>query len=152
MRSFKQIGVAVCVLAVSACGSDGASESSTSSGNKDTTAGSGVGSVTLNGVTEQMESWPTMCGPTRNGSSFIMRGGSLDGDDNPGNNTLNLSIGGEKEPRPLTSIVYNPPGDDTLEESVTLTGDDAVWMDGLRFTWKGETRSGKTLEVDIECP
>lgn len=140
------------IIVLTACGPGSATSSETPSKSKAAKNGSGIGTVTLDGVTEQLETWPRMCGITRDGNSFILRGGSLDGDDDPGNNILNLSLGGEKKPRPLTSIVYNPPGDDTLAEQVTLTGEDAVWMDGQRFKWSGQTRSGKSLEIDIECP
>lgn len=151
MRRVTPTVIAMFALVITACGSGSSDSLSGTNGKRDASKGSGKGTATLDGVSETLETWPVMCGLTRDGNSFVMRGGSPDGDDNPRNNVLNLSIGGEKQPRPLVSIVYNPPGDDTREESVTLTGDDAVWIDGLRFTWTGQTRSGKTLEVDIEC-
>ncbi len=151
IRAMCACGVIAATLSIlPACGGEGGS--STGLAALTEKAGSGKATVVLDGVREELETWPTMCGSTRSENSFVMRGGSLDGDDDPKNNTLNLSVGGELKPRPLTSIQYKAPAEGATTEYVTLTGDAAVWIANNRFVWSGETQSGKRLEVDIECP
>ena len=106
--------------------------------------------VTLNGEAAELEPWPIACGVANSGVDMMAKGGLPDGDKNPGNNVLVLSIGGERRNNAITTISYKP--EEGATEYVSLKGDAAPWFDGKRFEWSGRTDRGSELSVLVLCP
>lgn len=157
MRSvLRTLYIGIAGLAVSACGAnDGDSKLASEVKKTSTSKSVSLAKVTLNGVTEELEVQPVMCGLNRKGDGFTVMAGPNDGDSNPRNNDPTLTASGSRTDMrngSLTSIRYrsSTPGGD--EENVIITGDNNPWIDGNRFQWSGKTQSGKTIEVDIICP
>lgn len=157
MNNLATICIVILPLALISCE---AAETTNSSGEKatsdqaETHANSGA-IVKLNGITEELEVQPVMCGLNRKGDGFTIMAGPNDGDSNPRNNEATLTIGGKKtEMRygSMTSIRYQPTAPGAAEENAISKGPEQAWVTDGQFQWSGQTQSGNTLEVTIACP
>ena len=157
MKIITSLCALLLALTLAACG---ASENDNSNGGQPESApievdAKPVANITLDGVAEELEVQPVMCGLNKSGDGFTIMAGPNDGDDNPRNNKATLSIGGKKtnlRNGSLTSIRYRPNAPGAQEENVILRGADQPWINNDQFQWSGKTQSGKSLEITISCP
>ena len=135
-------------LALGSCGTDAVeTESGTSSGQTVL----GHATVTLEGTTERLDIWLKPCGLISGSESFMVRAGRFDEDD-PDKRVYKLNLGGSRRNDHHFSLEYAVSNDGTETENVRISGNEAPWMDGTRLTWSGQTVSGKSISVDLECP
>lgn len=149
---YKSLSTVLFVILISACGSNEAHSGRDESETATDRAGSGLSTVTLDQVTYELETWPNGCGETRDRKGFVIKAGPNDGDADPGNNLLTLTITGDRYVQPFTSIRYTPPGERSETEDAKIEGDNPPWIEGKRFRWSGQTRSGVEMTIEAECP